>query len=70
MNKTVPRLLRVGLSLKTFCREDCLGRKGNWLSFQAFIMKIRLLLIGVHWQGWLRYVIMLFVGSPRLAWFY
>jgi len=29
-------LLRVGLRLNTFCREECLGRKAYWLSLQAF----------------------------------
>lgn len=26
-----------------------------------------LLLIGGHWQGWLKHVVTLFVGSPRLS---
>lgn len=29
-------LLKVGLRLNTFGREECLGRKGHWLSLQVF----------------------------------
>jgi len=35
MSKTTP-LLRVGLRLNIFCREECLERKAYWLSLQAF----------------------------------
>jgi hypothetical protein len=29
MNETLPHFLRVGLRLNTFCREECLGRRGR-----------------------------------------
>jgi len=35
-NKKHTPLLRVGLRLNIFCREQCLGRKVQWLSLQAF----------------------------------
>ena len=39
-NHTV--LLRAGLRLNTFCREECLGRGVYWLSLQAFRYLIKM----------------------------
>ena len=37
-----PPLLRMGLRLNTFCREECLGRRVYWLSLQAFRYLIKM----------------------------
>ena len=35
-------LVRVGLRLNTFCREECLGRGVHWLSLQDFRYLIKM----------------------------
>ena len=50
MNKTVPHLLRVCLTLNTFCREECLGWVVYWLSLQAFMFLIKMnICLEVRW---------------------
>jgi hypothetical protein len=42
MSKTVSHFLTAGLRLKTFGREECLGRGVYWLSRQAFRYLIKM----------------------------